>query len=436
MVPANPFTQACNHPQHPLMNGPVPASAVLPIHIRILAAVRARLAAVFITLPRDASLREIPGYRSSLARAASEARVNIIDVPNNTLGSYGMYLHAFATTRGRFDYYVMCEADYVPAHPDFVGELLRMHSDAFPDGKPGVLAGILQGRPIEPKSKFQLHLEGAHIMSTASLEHLYRYTYGTNRWRHSMAARMLHLVNSSHSLSRLTNTYYFGLIQEGFGLLLSDAGIAMRDWTAHFRSPYWNHEYVHDWSAAASNFTLRASHLMAAGLTRSERPALAATGALFLPVQWLMLDTSFLCCIPFDKFCKMRAACSTPTSGLSTSSLPPAGCCKRKKDSKLLTNQLLQVRALASVPRGGYSELCAMGERGVLRHSLSVAAAREIARAEANLASEVWTEERNRMRPLSEVEKGAACASGLIQQPRLGAASPWVLRTLTTQLPS
>ena len=431
MVPANPFTQACNHPQHPLMNGPVPASAVLPIHIRILTAIRARVAAVLVMLPRDPSLREIPGYRASLTRAASQSMVNVVDVPNNTLGSYGMYLHAFGTTRGRFDYYVMCEDDYIPAHPDFVGELLRMHSDAFPEGKPGVLAGILQGRPIEPKSKFQLHLEGAHIMSAASLGHLYRHTYETVRWRHSMAARMLHLVNSSHSRSRLMNNYYFGLIQEGFGLLLADAGIEMRDWTAHFRSPYWNHEYVHDWSGAASNFTLRASSMMAAGLTRSEGPTLAATGALFLPVQWLTLETSFLCCIPFDKLCKMRAACSTSTV-VPTSSLPPVGCCTRRKDTKLLTVQLLHARALASVPRGEHSELCGVGDRVVLRHSLSVAAAREIARTEATLASEVWAEERNRVRPVSDGEKGAACASGLIQQPVQGA--PWVLRTRKASL--
>eukprot|EP00966_Prymnesium_polylepis_P054242 1254091-Prymnesium_polylepis.1 len=204
----------------------------------------------------------------------------------------------------------------------------------------------------------------------------------------------------------------------------------MRDWTSHFRSPYWNHEYIHDWSAAASNFTLRAAGLMSIGAVRREQPVLAATGALFLPVQWLFNDVSYACCIPVDKFCKDRAACQTPTA-TSIAAVPPVGCCNRRKGRKLLNPEMLRTRTQVSVPRGGRgnsASRCAMGDRSVLRRSLSVASAREIALTETRQASEIWREEAKRAGPVSADEKGTACTGGLVARPTAGDERPWLLR--------
>ena len=196
VIPANPFAQACNSPELPMMNGPLPAGSTLRIHLKLLAAARVRPTSVIVVLPRDErGRREVPGYRS-IDHAAPGLPLELLEVGNNTLGSYGMYLHAFASTRGRFDFYIMCEDDYFPAHPDFVNELLRFHALSFRDSRPGVLAGILQGKPVEPRSRFQLHLEGAHIMSAATLRHLYHHTFTAVGWRRSMAARMLHRKGS------------------------------------------------------------------------------------------------------------------------------------------------------------------------------------------------------------------------------------------------
>ena len=37
---------------------------------------------------------------------------------------------------------------------------------------------VLQGRPVEPRSKFKLHAESSHIMSARSIRHVYDRTYG------------------------------------------------------------------------------------------------------------------------------------------------------------------------------------------------------------------------------------------------------------------
>lgn len=280
----NPFLHERNSPLAPLMNGRFPARSTLSIHFNVLYALLgpalSSLAGVLLLMPSDDTKLEVPGYRTH----AWFGSVETIPVNNNSLGSYGMYLHAFATTRGRFDYYIFCEDDYVPARSDFVTELVFMYEQAFgapPQQQHGVLAGLLQGRPAEPQSKYGLHLETSHIMSAASLEQIYRHTFGTVVWRGSLADRMNYLVRA---IGR-DNHYAGGAIQEGFGLLLADCGIGMRDWSVTYRSPYWNHRRVVDWSGAASNFTLPT-------LGRCER----SEQALFLPTQYYFVSTVTNCC--------------------------------------------------------------------------------------------------------------------------------------------
>ena len=35
---------------------------------------------------------------------------------------------------------------------------------------------------------------------------------------------------------------------------MRDVGIPMRDWTSAYRSPYWNHEYITDFTGAAADY--------------------------------------------------------------------------------------------------------------------------------------------------------------------------------------
>ena len=109
--------------------------------------------------------------RQRLTHESYEASAQLELLPNNTLGSYGMYVHAFAAHRAGFDYYLFCEDDYVPALAHFDRRLVRMHSATFgmEEAAPGVLVGVLQGRPVEPRSPFNLHPESSHMASAAAL---------------------------------------------------------------------------------------------------------------------------------------------------------------------------------------------------------------------------------------------------------------------------
>ena len=153
---------------------------------------------------------------------------------------------------------------------------------------------MLQGQPAEPDSGRALHLETSHIMSARSLAHLFDHLYRVVGWRGSTAERMMHLLRASRNGTN--NPYYGGGIQEGFGLLCTDSSIEMRDWSFAYRSPYWNHRLVVDWTGAVHNFSL---------------PMLRV---LFAPVQ--LLHSSAVrrryksCCEPSAAACHgMQRAC-------------------------------------------------------------------------------------------------------------------------------
>eukprot|EP00966_Prymnesium_polylepis_P186612 4325741-Prymnesium_polylepis.1 len=144
-------------------NGLVPSDKVLRLHLWAVASVATNLSAVLVVLSKDARKSEIAGYLDIEAEVRhAPYPIEVLRVTNNSLGSYGMYLHAFAVHRRRFDYYTFSEVDYVPVHIGFGGILAHLYDATFADGRPGFLVGVLQGRPIEP-GNMPPHPQGAHI---------------------------------------------------------------------------------------------------------------------------------------------------------------------------------------------------------------------------------------------------------------------------------
>ena len=126
----------------------------------------------------------------------------------------------------------------------------------------------------------------------------HRAADGVRRRRHPAEDRMLdveklHLVRERRNGT--DNRYYGGGIQEGFGMLCAEAGIELRDWSRTYRSPYWNHKHVVDWSGATSNFTLPMAR------------------ALFVPIQMVFGELKFAksCCEPSEAACRgAQRACA------------------------------------------------------------------------------------------------------------------------------
>ena len=48
--------------------------------------------------------------------------------------SYSSWMHAVRKYRNEFDYYIMIEDDYYPSLPNFVDELIRIHTEKLPNG--------------------------------------------------------------------------------------------------------------------------------------------------------------------------------------------------------------------------------------------------------------------------------------------------------------
>jgi len=270
-----------------LRDGPVPPERMLWLHVWSLTVLCHSLARVFIMLPTDARRGEIAGYASlgNLPRLLP-CEIEEVRVSNNSLGSYGMYLHAFAISRGAgFSYYVFSEVDYLPVMPHFDATLVAMHAGAFPQSV-GALVGIVQGQPVEPDSTYDAHPEGSHIMSTATIERIFAHVYEERRWKGSTAAYILNRTWSVYGREKpsrrlLRRNTYYNVLQQGFGLLLKEAGIEQRDWTGQFRSPYWHAATgsLVDWTGASAS-----------------RQQLPMRRLLFAPTQMLFLDTVTRCC--------------------------------------------------------------------------------------------------------------------------------------------
>ena len=281
-------------------DGPVPAAAMLRLHLWALSKLSHSLAVAMAVSPTDRKKTEMPGYYDIHADArALGCPFELIRVGNNSLGSYGMFLHAFALSRNRgHAFYIFSEVDYVPLLPRFDRVLVEMSDHLFaPPARRGVLASVLQGGVVDADRQ-PVHLEGSHIMSSAALDALYEHVYGTQRWNRSMSERMLHLVKLRGSRTRGR----YDRIQEGFGLLLAEASIELRDYTSAFRTPYWNHAELIDWTGGSGSGTLPMDRVM------------------FAPAQFIYNRTVRRCCG------QTWAACKTPRRA-GRSRRPPSHVC-------------------------------------------------------------------------------------------------------------
>ena len=268
--------------------GPIANRDVLRVHLAALTELRTTmLKRLMIMVPTDATKTLVPGYldvSSELERLPFHATIE--HVRDNTLGSYGMFFEAYRRIRKveHYDYFIFSEDDYIPFRAHYDAILMSMYVSTFGATGYGLLAGILQGRPLEPDNLFPMHPESSHIMSANSLAHLFDITYNVRHWKHDMMLRGLTLAFGVSEAKGMRNhgkpvdMNYFDKVQMCIGALMRDAAIPMRDWTNAFRTPYWNHDRLVDWSGAAQGFTVPLERV------------------LFAPIQWLYVRDVQVCC--------------------------------------------------------------------------------------------------------------------------------------------
>jgi len=332
VVLSNPFSgDRCCYGMGSRARGEVPEDRLLKLHLEVLAALPSRLAGLRIVVPRDphrnqTRQHQIAGYLDVEQQAAAlPFPVWMELLPNNSLGSYGMFLHAYQATRNDgYGFYIFSEDDYIPVPAHFDSTLIRLHRAAFGSprgsrGGDGILTGVLQGRPIEPLSPFDIHLESSCIVSAQGLSRLVTHVYETVRWNGSLADRMQHLTKA---FVRMT---YFGRIQLGFGLLLLEAGIPMRDWTAAFRAPYWNHFTLVDWTGPIHNY------------------AVPPERVLFVPIEWFSEQRVKHCCAGVDCDTRRSDVCR-----VGRQDADPDRCCRSRQPR--LSNADIAARHSWSLP--------------------------------------------------------------------------------------
>ena len=338
----NPFAgeRCCYRGTRDQPQGDVPPNRVLAQHLEALAVLPTRLAALMLLLPYDDARPPIPGYldvASAVERLPFGASLRTL--PNNTLGSYGMYLHAFASTRGWYEYYLFAEDDYTPVAAHFDTTLIRLYRATFGNVAAGCIAGVLQGRPVEPHSPFALHLESSHIMSAAGLTQLYAHVYTERKWNGSTASLMIALAKGQATERRASDygrgpvrssgTYY-GNLQLGFGKLLHEAGVDVRDWSAAYRTPYWNHHQLVDWTGPMHRFSVPMERVLIA------------------PVQWLYPVRLKQCCAGVD--CDTVDAAAADVCATSRQSADPDACCQRRSRTHPPDPSLRWLRQKWSLP--------------------------------------------------------------------------------------
>ena len=291
-------------------NGPAPAKDMVRLHIWAVGQLRTKLlTGVLVMVPTDARRRTHEHY-TDVFRVSGQlpCPVRVVRVSNNTLGSYGMALHAFAITRGEFDHYICTEVDYIPVRAHYDVLLVDMYRRSFGD-EPGVLMGLLQGRPAEPNSHLSLHGEGHFVASAATLDHIFDHLFRIVGWRNSTADRMQFLClrtqvqqdGSRGSLGKF-GRHRYDHIQEGFGMLIMESGVRMRDSTSVYRLPYWE-------SHAAGGLQLRLfsaglhDHIgwTAGGLYKkinmpANTPVPAMHRVIIAPTPWLYMSQVYRCC--------------------------------------------------------------------------------------------------------------------------------------------
>ena len=213
-------------------------------------------------------------------------------------------------TRGEYDYYICTEVDYMPVRTRYDALLVDIHRSLF-GHKLGALMGFLQGRPAEPHSHYALHGQNEFVLSLAALDRLYEYLFGEVGWTGSTADRMSELVLKTTNIFDGTmgslghySRHRFDRIQEGFGMLLTEAGVGMADSSAIYRHSYWNGQSnrVELYGAGLhDSFDPRALNL-------SLRSSLPMDKMIVVPAPMLFLSKVFRCCGLGLQSCKAKAS--------------------------------------------------------------------------------------------------------------------------------
>ena len=218
----NPFMHGA-----PRNQGVLDESSMLRMHLLALAELQPLLVRRVMIMVPGGGPRRVSGYldvEKHIERLPFPATIE--HMRNNSMGSYGMFLEAFARTRSRdarHDYYIFSEDDYIPVRADFDVALVRMHDMTFGAHGFGLLTGVLQGRPVEPSSEFNLHPESSAMMSGHTLNHLFRHTFDVHRWNESMIERSFTLLRREGPGA---GAQYFDKIQLAFGVHLTPMSMA------------------------------------------------------------------------------------------------------------------------------------------------------------------------------------------------------------------
>ena len=113
-------------------------------------------------------------------------------------------------------------------------------------------------------------------------------------------------------------------MQLGFGLLLREAGVEVRDWTAAYRTPYYNHKSLVEWTGAAHDF------------------AVPFERVLFAPTQWLYQPRVKLCCSAVD--CDSVKTGDGEVCSANRVDADPDACCRHQRQKRPLPETVARRR--------------------------------------------------------------------------------------------
>jgi hypothetical protein len=139
MPKVNYLVCACSYRACRDINGFPPGKEVLRLHLEQLLTTDLTALAQ-ITIVRPLPLDRCPGamdYWTLAAPVIEKLRailpVEELDV-QDMWWSYTAWTQAIQLYNSAFDYYILMEDDFYPAHPDFVNILIRKHTELLPDG--------------------------------------------------------------------------------------------------------------------------------------------------------------------------------------------------------------------------------------------------------------------------------------------------------------
>ena len=114
-------------------------------------------------------------------------------------------------------------------------------------------------------------------------------------------------------------------------MLLQDAGVAMRDWSSLYRTPYWGHELgIIDWTGGVMPPTARGCRADCArncGEGCAEVSSLPLDRVLFVPLQMLYTWRVRTCCGRNWDACRRRAIAANETCVVEDWRREPTDCC-------------------------------------------------------------------------------------------------------------